>query len=282
MDTVCMALTHSETRIAVVDNSRDTVIVNRVYEEAPILPQIINGNLRDTITFFDKMARVTKTKNAELLISYPTNIGRLDCFESDYIDVDDYEKALPGKIYANLFLEKKEQFYVDWVMDTDREEGLYITAVAVARLFIDTLFNGAKSAGYRRISVEPESLAVLRLINDWQNVSYVLEVDANSSTITSFNPSKGLIVLPLLNLGSDRILGAADGISSLCQQLTLADLSTSKTFNGLDRKKVNIYVLCSNGANEEEIVQKKIAMESAPNTSAIKTTFKYKIYTEEG
>ena len=239
MDLLAMSIGRETTRIANVSTKKQMIRVNSVVAESPVLQCLLDENMRELTVFFKKI--IGKQKN--LYVSYPSFLGRLECFPVDVAANEDFMAMLPVWIYQFLQIENKEDYYADAVIWKARPGGAMVTAASIHRKYIDLLVDAAKAAGVRALSIEPEAVALARTIDEWDKTYYLMEVDSLVSTITSYNPAKGMFSMPVSGIGWRKILESPDGVKRLLQKFSIVNANTTKMFGFIDWNKIEVHVI---------------------------------------
>jgi hypothetical protein len=235
MEYVALSIDAENTKGAILATKKEDIIVKKVFTYGLNLSTLETGNIHELSIMFKQCVG----KHRTVFITYPGILGRLDCFSTDAVSNDN----LPAQIYGLLDIAQKEDYYIDSPLQLPRQGGLYVTAVSVHRKYIEAICQAKKFATIGNLSVEPAPLALARVINDWSNVSYIVEIDEENTMITCYDPRRGMFSMRLEpSLGWREILDEGQ-VDTFCQNLILADVASKKTFGRFDREAISIYIV---------------------------------------
>ena len=218
-----------DTQILSAAYDKSQVVLQDIYTMDSVLKSIISGDTGKMTAFFAKLKKELPNGVGRIFIALPTGLTRINCACGDYDKAADLNSTVEKWKLQILDIGAGEDWYIDIPLMIKRPTKLNITAAAIKKTYIDTLFDAALGEQLYLHSVEPSCVAVMRYIDKWKENYCVLEYDQNELTLCGYHPERGAFVM------TDYLFAEINNIGSrLSKLLPLFDFTAGKTFDGFD------------------------------------------------
>lgn len=258
MEVIGINLRPDSSQIIAGSLHKDVLQVKQIEALAPVLIEVLNGDIEAIAEFFTMATKAIKKKHADIYLGLPDDVVKIDCAERDTVDEEHWAAVIHPWV-AQLLQVNQDDYYIKTPLVLPKRNGrINITGAAMQKRLVDNLLQAAELAKVNLISIEPATFGLLRFINNWETEHCILEVWERRSSITGYSPIKGMFKIGLPSFGWRNVLEFNDGAEQLAQNIVLHDYTAYQTY-GLANTNIPIYIVSQRQEITSHLINSSLA-----------------------
>ncbi|MDR1701505.1 MAG: hypothetical protein LBR56_01865 [Sporomusaceae bacterium] len=258
----------------VADVKKDFIHLEYLYHDTtPILPFIKNGQAENIAAYLTARMSEAKVSNIPIYLSLPPSCSKIDCFKTEYSN----DETILDFVKTKLQSDSNEDYTVDIPMSRGKYGAFYTTGAGVPLKIIDSLLEAATAANIDVASIEPDILAAVRFIWQYDQRFLVLDIGETTAYLTGYDHSRGFFTTPYGTLGTNSLL--AGGLGGLKKELRLFGMVAQETLgsDSFENSPLYIFTDCQRKPAQKIMSALKTDAEISPRVVAMGNTTLTKI-----
>lgn len=262
MDVISINIRPDYTEVAEGFLKKNQIMVRNLFRHKTMYPFLTRFREEEIAVELLEILEQCKKKKAQIFISVPDDLVKIDCGERDYVEPSLWETDAMKWVLQLLQIEK-EGYYIQTPIHIPKANRSCITGMAIPTAFIETLWKAASLIKVKLNVIETASFSFLRYLNQWDREHCIMHVWDHTTTICGYSPIKGMFKLSFPSYGWKNVLALGEKEESLNEKVVMHDVTAFNTY-GLANTDIPIYLISPKQEELSSIISRQYANRLMP------------------